>query len=65
MAEIDQSLVVSSLAGLGGPLVWAVPSLVLTIPGLLLVLAVIAQVAGAAAWIPVVRRFLGARTSDK
>ena len=57
--EIDQSLVTSSLAALGGSLVWAVPSLVLMIPGLLLILAIVAQVVGAAAWMPVVRRSLG------
>ena len=56
---IDQSLVTSSLAALGGTLVWAVPSLALTIPGLLLILAIVAQVVGAAAWMPVVRRSLG------
>jgi hypothetical protein len=36
-----------------------VPSLVLTVPGLLLVLAILAQIAAGAAWVPVVRRKLG------
>jgi hypothetical protein len=45
---------------LDGLLVWAVPSLVLTAPGLLLLLAILAQIGGAAAWLPVVRRKLGA-----
>jgi len=40
-------------------IVWAVPSLVLTVPGLLLLLTILAQLAGAAAWLPVVRRKLG------
>ena len=39
---------------------WAVPGLVLSVPGILLVLAVIAvQALGAAAWLPVVRRRIG------
>jgi hypothetical protein len=37
-----------------------VPGLVLSVPGILLVLAVIAvQALGAAAWLPVVRRRIG------
>ena len=48
----------SSFGGLG-VLAWAVPSLVLTVPGLLLMLAVIGQIVGAAVWMPVVRRSLG------
>lgn len=40
---------------------WAVPGLVLTVPGLLIVLAAIAaQAVGAVAWLPVVRRRIGA-----
>jgi hypothetical protein len=46
------------MAGLDG-IVWAVPSLVLTVPGLLLVLAVLAQIVAGAAWLPVVRRKVG------
>jgi hypothetical protein len=38
---------------------WAVPGLVLSIPGLLLVLAIAAQAAGALAWLPLVRRRIG------
>jgi UPF0716 family protein affecting phage T7 exclusion len=39
---------------------WAVPGLVLSVPGLLLVLAVIgAQAVGAFAWLPVVHRRIG------
>jgi hypothetical protein len=45
---------------LDGLLVWAVPSLVLTVPGLLLLFTILAQIAGAAAWLPLVRRKLGA-----
>jgi hypothetical protein len=56
---IDQSIVTSSLRTWGGLLVWAVPSLVLSVPGLLLIVVIAAQVAGAAAWLPVVRRTLG------
>jgi hypothetical protein len=38
---------------------WAVPALVLSVPGLLLVLAVAAQAAAAMLWLPLVRRWLG------
>ena len=47
------------IVGISGLVVWAVPALVLTVPGLLLLLAVIAQAAGALLWLPVVRRWLG------
>ena len=40
-------------------LMWGVPSLVLTVPGLLLLLAIVGQIVGAAIWMPVVRRSLG------
>jgi hypothetical protein len=40
---------------------WAVPGLVLSVPGLLIVLLAIAvQLLGAAAWLPIVRRRIGA-----
>ena len=50
-----------ALAAMGefGPLIWAVPGLVLAVPGLVLILAVIAQVVGGAIWLPVVRRRVG------
>jgi hypothetical protein len=54
----DLTLTTSAMASLDG-IVWAVPSLVLTVPGLLLVLAVLAQAAAGAAWLPVVRRKVG------
>jgi hypothetical protein len=38
---------------------WAVPGLLLSVPGLLLVLAIAAQAAGALAWLPIVRRRIG------
>jgi Big-like domain-containing protein len=38
---------------------WAVPALVLTVPGILLVIAVLAQAAIGLAWLPVARRWLG------
>ena len=57
---LDSRLVATSLMRLDGLLVWAVPSFALAVPGLLLLLAVLAQVLGAAAWLPVVRRKLGA-----
>ncbi len=45
---------------------WAVPGLVLSVPGLLIVLiAVGAQAFGAAAWLPVVRRRIGGSELDR
>ena len=38
---------------------WAVPALALTVPGLLLMLAVLAQLSAGALWLPVARRWLG------
>jgi hypothetical protein len=54
----DLTLTTAAMSGLDG-IVWAVPSLVLTVPGLLLVLAVLAQIAAGGAWLPVVRRKVG------
>ena len=54
--EIDVSL--AAMEGLGS-LTWAVPSLVLAVPGLLLVLAVMAQAVGGVLWLPVIRRRIG------
>jgi hypothetical protein len=54
--EIDVSM--AALEGLGS-LTWAVPSLVLAVPGLLLVLAVMAQAVGGVLWLPVIRRRIG------
>jgi hypothetical protein len=38
---------------------WAVPALILTVPGLLLILAVLSQVSIGVLWLPLVRRWLG------
>jgi hypothetical protein len=43
----------------GGLLPWSYPMLVMSVPGLLLLLAVLLQSLGALAWLPVVRRSLG------
>jgi len=48
-----------AVVGIGGLVEWAVPALVLSVPGLLLVIAVLAQAAGALFWVPVARRWLG------
>jgi hypothetical protein len=48
----------------GSDFQWVVPGLVLTFPGLLIVLVVALQAAGALAWMPIVRRRLGA-TDDR
>ncbi len=47
-----------SLGGFGAFL-WAVPSLALSVPGLLLVVVILAQAAGGLAWIPIARRKIG------
>jgi hypothetical protein len=47
------------IVGIGGLVIWAIPALVLSVPGLLLLLAVLAQAAGALFWVPVARRWLG------
>jgi hypothetical protein len=39
---------------------WAVPGVILTGPGLLLIVLILAQAAGALAWLPIVRRRIGA-----
>jgi hypothetical protein len=38
---------------------WLVPSALIAAPGLLLILTVLAQMGGALAWLPVVRRRIG------
>jgi hypothetical protein len=38
---------------------WAVPALAMTVPGLLLMLAVLAQLSTGVLWLPMVRRWLG------
>jgi hypothetical protein len=45
--------------GFGMAIDWAIPSLALTVPGLLLILAVLSQALVGAAWLPFVRRWLG------
>ena len=56
------ALVDSDAVGVNGLLVWAVPTIALTVPGLLLIAAISAQIAGAAMWLPVIRRKLGWRS---
>jgi hypothetical protein len=48
-----------NLAGFDAIVDFAVPGLVMTVPGLLLILAVLAQGMVGAAWLPFVRRWLG------
>jgi hypothetical protein len=52
-------LVDVDVVGFDAFLEWAVPALVLSVPGLLLLLAVLAQAAGGLLWLPMVRRWLG------
>jgi hypothetical protein len=48
-------------AGLGGfgMFLWAVPSLVLSVPGVIVVVVILAQAVGGFAWLPLVRRKIG------
>ncbi len=43
----------------GGLLAWSYPAIVMTLPGILLLIAIGAQAVGALAWLPVIRRRLG------
>jgi hypothetical protein len=60
-AETDfDSDVFDTLSGMpGGLAAWAYPAFVISVPGLLLLLAVAAQALGAFAWLPLIRRRLG------
>jgi hypothetical protein len=58
LGPID-GLVDIDVVGFGAFLEWAVPGLVLSVPGLLLLIAVLAQMAGGLLWLPMVRRWLG------
>jgi hypothetical protein len=54
----DVGLAAASLGGLG-MFLWAVPSLVLSVPGVLVVVIIMAQAVGGFAWLPLVRRKIG------
>jgi hypothetical protein len=43
----------------GGLLAWSYPALVMSVPGILLILVIGAQTLGALAWLPLARRRLG------
>jgi len=49
----------ADFGGFGATVEWAVPALALTVPGLLLILAVLSQAVVGAVWLPFVRRWLG------
>jgi hypothetical protein len=54
----DPFLGTAALGALGA-FGWAVPGLVISVPGLLILLVVAAQVAGGLAWLPIARRRIG------
>jgi hypothetical protein len=58
LGPID-GLVDLDVVGFDALLEWAVPAILLSVPGLLLLLAVLAQAAGGLLWLPMVRRWLG------
>ena len=47
------------MGSLGMAAEWGVPAIVMSVPGLLIVLIVVAQGLGGAAWLPLVRRRIG------
>jgi hypothetical protein len=53
------NLAASTLGFIGRAFDWLVPGAMLTVPGLLLLLAIAAQAFGALAWLPLVRRKIG------
>jgi hypothetical protein len=55
---VDLGLTASSLGSLGA-LGWTVPTLAVSVPGLLLLLAIAAQTLGGVVWLPLVRRKIG------
>lgn len=56
----DRSVALAGLMSLSfGNVEWLVPGLVLTVPGLLIILMVLLQMVGALAWVPIARRRLG------
>lgn len=58
-AEVDGSATID-LAGFGSLVDWSIPSVVPGVPGLLVVLAVLAQASSGVLRLPIVRRRLGA-----
>jgi hypothetical protein len=55
----DIGLVGAGFDGLGAGIEWAVPAFALTVPGLLLILAILSQTIIGAIWLPFTRRWLG------
>jgi hypothetical protein len=55
---VDLGLTASTLGSLGA-LGWTVPTLAVSVPGLLLLLAIAAQTLGGVVWLPLVRRKIG------
>jgi Big-like domain-containing protein len=55
----DYGLVGAGFDGFGIGIEWAVPALALTVPGLLLILAILSQAVVGAIWLPFTRRWLG------
>lgn len=63
--EADLGLGAQSFALMDQPLVWFVPGAAVGVPGLLVLLFIAAQAAGAAAWIPAVRRMADPSTGNR
>lgn len=52
--------VAATMLGHFGPAAWLVPGLAFSVPWLVVILTILAQVAGGLAWLPIVRRKIGA-----
>jgi hypothetical protein len=57
--QTEISAMIQRLALLGVGIEWGVPAFVMGVPGLLLILVVLAQIVGGSAWLPIVKRRIG------
>lgn len=55
----NDPILATTAFGALGAFGWAVPGLVISVPGVLILLVVAAQVAGGLAWLPIARRRIG------
>lgn len=55
---VDFALAAALISGLG-VFLWSVPGLALSVPGLIVILTILAQAAGGLAWLPLVKRKIG------
>ena len=56
--SVDGSLTLTSFGDLGVGIEWVVPSVLITVPGFLLIVIGLAQLFGGFVWLPLARRWL-------